>query len=253
MRNFRFIARLDIKGVNLIKGVQLEGLRVIGNPHDFAKQYYEKGIDEIIYMDSVASLYGRNHLGSIIKEATQDIFVPITVGGGIRSISDVTDILRCGADKVAINTSAVNNPNLINMIANKFGSQCVVLSVEAKKINSNEWEVYTHNGREKTGMNVQDWILKCEELGAGELLLTSIDREGTRKGFDLDLLTLVSSQTKLPIIMSGGMGKLEDVISAYNQGADAVAMADFLHFNRAPISTIRNEALKNSIRVRSFD
>lgn len=147
MNNVRLIARLDIKGENLIKGIRMEGLRVMGEPNAFAKKYYEDGIDELIYMDCVASLYGRNHLAEIIEKAAENIFVPLTVGGGIRSVEDARNILRLGADKIAINTAAVDNPNLISELAYQFGSQAIVLSVEAKKTQSNRWEVYTHGGR----------------------------------------------------------------------------------------------------------
>ena len=160
MKNLRLIARLDVKGPNLIKGIHLEGLRVLGKPNDFALKYYEQGADELIYMDSVASLYGRNHLGNIIKEAVKDIFIPLTVGGGIRKIEDVTDILRSGADKVAINTAAVITPKIISEVAQRFGSQCMVSSIEAKKISTERWEVYTNNGRERTGLDVIEWAKK---------------------------------------------------------------------------------------------
>ena len=154
----RIIARLDIKNQNLIKGINLEGLRIVGEPNKFALKYYNEGIDEIIFMDSVASLYGRNNLYDIISKASKDIFIPITVGGGIRSIDDASKAFRSGADKVAVNTAAVENNNLINQLSEKFGSQSVVLSVEAKKIKQNNWEVFTNNGRQETGLSVIDWI-----------------------------------------------------------------------------------------------
>ena len=203
MGKLRLISRLDIKGENLIKGIHLEGLRKLGNPNKFAVEYYHDGIDELIFIDCVASLYGRNQLHSIIEIATNDIFVPITVGGGIRSIEDATKILRCGADKVAINTAAVKNPYLITDIARTFGSQCMVLNVEAKKRDSGGWEVYTNNGRDKTNLDVVDWIKKAVNMGAGEILLTSVDMEGTRKGFDLDLVEAVTSEVDIPIIVPG--------------------------------------------------
>src|ERR1700683_5192270 len=153
----RLIARLDIKGPNLIKGIHLEGLRVIGSPNEHAVQYYQQGADELIYMDSVASLYGRNSLGDIVQDAAQDVFVPMTVGGGIRSVEDAAHLLRCGADKVAINTAAVADPALIGAIARRFGSKCMVLSIEAKQIGSDCWEAYTNNGRERTGLDVIAW------------------------------------------------------------------------------------------------
>lgn len=254
MKNFRLIARLDIKGPNLIKGIHLEGLRVIGSPNEFAKKYYLQGADELVYMDSVASLYGRNHLSQIISDAVKDIFIPLTVGGGIRSVNDVTEILRSGADKVAINTAAVSNPNIISEIAHRFGSQCVVSSIEAKQINSGKWEVYTDNGREKTGIDVVEWSKLCEKYGAGEILLTSVDREGTRKGFDIDLIKAVTNVVNIPVIASGGMGDPLDVLPVALEGnADAVAMADILHYGRAEISDIRQVALNSGLRVRHYE
>jgi len=185
MKNIRLIARLDIKGPNLIKGINLEGLRIIGSPNEYALRYYLQGADELIYMDCVASLYGRNHLSEIIKAAAHDIFVPITVGGGIRSVDDATKILRAGADKLAINTAAVATPGLITEISRRFGSQCMVLSIEAKQVGQDRWEVYTDNGRERTGLDVVEWAKLGVSMGAGEILLTSVDKEGTRKGFDV--------------------------------------------------------------------
>ena len=172
-------------GPNLIKGIHLEGLRVLGDPQKFAQSYYNDGIEELIFIDLVASLYGRNKLVEIIKRTIQDTFVPLTVGGGVRSLQDVNDLLRAGADKIAINTAAINNPSLIEDIAKEFGSQCMVLSIEAKQININKWTPLTESGREKTGLDVCDWAKRGEDLGAGEILLTSIDREGTSTGFDL--------------------------------------------------------------------
>jgi cyclase len=254
MRTIRLIARLDIKGANLIKGIHLEGLRVIGSPNEFAKSYYLQGADELIYMDSVATLYGRNHLGDIIRAAAQDIFVPITVGGGIRSVDDATAILRDGADKVAVNTAAVANPKLITDIARRFGSQCMVLSIEAKQVGIDRWEVYTENGRERTGLDVIQWVKRGVQMGAGEILLTSVDREGTRKGFDTALIKAVSSEVSVPIIASGGMGVSKDLLSAViNGGADAVAMADILHYKRAQISDIRALAKDAGIPVRTYE
>jgi cyclase len=254
MRNIRLIARLDIKGPNLIKGIHLEGLRVIGSPNEHALRYYLEGVDELIYMDCVASLYGRNHLGSIISQAAKDIFVPMTVGGGIRSVEDVAEILRAGADKVAVNTAAVGDPKLISSIARRFGSQCMVLSIEAKQVAPERWEVYTDNGRERTGLDVVDWAKKGMAMGAGEILLTSVDREGTRKGFDIALVKAVSSEVSIPVIASGGMGKSEDILAAVNDGyADAVAMADILHYRRANIADIRAVAKNAGLGVRRYE
>ena len=254
MRKIRLIARLDIKGPNLIKGIHLEGLRVIGSPHEHALRYYQQGADELIYMDCVASLYGRNSLGDIVRSAVQDVFVPITVGGGIRSVSDATALLRCGADKVAVNTAAVANPQLITEIANRFGSQCMVLSVEAKQVGPEQWEVYTDNGRERSGLDVVAWVKRGVELGAGEILLTSVDREGTRKGFDIALVRAVAQEVTVPVIASGGMGKPEDLIDTVQHGrADAIAMADILHYNRATVGDIRHVARAAGLGVRNYE
>ena len=254
MRNIRLIARLDIKGPNLIKGIHLEGLRIMGLPNEHALRYYQEGIDELIYMDCVASLYGRNHLGDIVKAATKDIFVPITVGGGIRSVDDATEILRAGADKVAVNTAAVSNPELITDIARRFGNQCMVLSIEAKQLSADSWEVYTDNGRERTGLDVLEWVKRGVELGAGEILLTSVDREGTRKGFDDALVKIVTAEVNVPVIASGGMGKPEDLLSVVIKGgADAVAMADILHYQRVGIRDIRSVAQNAGLGVRKYE
>lgn len=253
MRKIRIIPRLDIKGPNLIKGVHLEGLRVIGSPNKHALRYYQQGADELIYMDCVASLYGRNSLKDIIQKAARDIFVPMTVGGGIRSVKDAVDLLRCGADKIAVNTAAVANPKLIRDISRRFGGQCMVLSIEAKKVGHEQWEVYTHNGRERTGLDVIDWVEKGVELGVGEIILTSIDKEGTRKGYDITLIRSVTKKVSVPVIASGGMGKPEDIVDAVLDGkADAIAMADILHYNRGTIDDIRHAAISAGIEVRDF-
>lgn len=253
-KNTRLIARLDIKGPNLIKGIHLEGLRIIGSPNEYALRYYLQGADELIYMDCVASLYGRNHLGDIIRDAAQNIFVPMTVGGGIRSVEDATQILRAGADKVAINTAAIANPQLISDIARSFGSQCMVLSIEAKQIGPGQWQAFTDNGREYTGLDVIEWAKRGVAMGAGEILLTSIDREGTRKGFDVELVKAVTQAVSVPVIASGGMGKPEDLIDVVREGgADAVAMADILHYKRAEIGEIRASARSASLSVRNYE
>ena len=253
MNNTRLIARLDVKGSNLIKGIHLEGLRVIGSPNEHARRYYEQGADELIYIDCVASLYGRNSLGDIVQSAAQDVFIPMTVGGGIRSLDDATHLLRCGADKVAVNTAAVTNPRLITDIARRFGSQCMVLSIEAKRIGPDRWEAFTDNGREDTGLDVIEWVKRGVALGAGEVLLTSVDQEGTRKGFDIALVRAVTSEVTVPVIASGGMGVPAHVIDVVQRGgADAVAMADILHYRRATVEDIRGVARSAGIHVRKF-
>ena len=254
MKKIRLIPRLDIKGPNLIKGIHLEGLRVVGSPQEYAQRYYQQGADELLYMDAVASLYGRNSLGELLEKAVKNIFIPITVGGGIRTIDDAIHLLRCGADKVAINTAAVTSPTLISVLAERVGSQSVVLSVDAKQINTNQWEVYIDGGRERTGLDVLEWVTQAELLGVGEILLTSIDREGTRKGYDIDLVKKVSEAVSIPVIASGGMGKVEDLLDVVFQGnADAVAMADILHYQRATVGDIRCFARQTNIEVRTYE
>ncbi len=251
MAYIRLIARMDIKGPNLIKGIHLEGLRVVGNPEQYAQQYYEDGIDEIIFMDAVATLYGRNNLKSIIRHTAQHIFIPLTVGGGIRSVDDAREILRNGADKLAINTAAIQQPGLISDISQTFGSQCMVLSIEAKRRPTGGWEALTDNGRERTGIDVVEWARKGAELGAGEILLTSVDQEGTAKGFDNDLVRAVSSSVSVPVIASGGMGKINHFIEVVEAGkADAVAMAKVLHYQTADLKDMKTRAFAANILVR---
>lgn len=253
MTQVRLIPRLDVKGKNLIKGIHLEGLRVIGDPQEFARQYYEHGADELLYVDVVASLYGRNSLHDIVRRATQDVFVPLTVTGGLRSVDDVRDMLRAGADKIGINTAATKRPELIREVARKFGSQCMVLSIEAKRVAPGRWEAYTDNGREPTGRDVVEWAQQGVELGAGEILLTSIDQEGTRDGFDLALTAAVAAAVNVPVIASGGMGSPEDAVKAVQQGqASAVAMADILHYKRASLTDIRKAAQSSGVNVRNL-
>lgn len=248
--NKRIIGRLDIKGPNLIKGIRLEGLRVIGDPSKFAQRYYESGIDELIYMDIVASLYNRNSLTDIVEYTANNIFIPMTVGGGIRTVEDATKILRAGADKVAINTAAIARSELVSDLADRFGSQCVVVSIEAKH-NGSFWEAYTDNGREKTGLEVIEWAKQVETLGAGEILLTSVDNEGLRKGFANELIAEVSSELKIPIIASGGFGKVEHLKECFDEGkADAIAIADGFHYGRFSVPEIKTAAKFFGIQVR---
>ena len=251
MKRTRIIARLDIKSNKLIKGIHLEGLRVVGDPSIYAEKYYNEGIDELIFMDSVASLYGRNSLLEIVRQTSKNIFVPLTVGGGVRSIDDAIQLFRSGADKIAINTAAVKKPELLSSIASEFGSQAVVLSIEAKRKTNGSWEAFIENGREATGLDILDWIKKGVSLGAGEILLTSIDQEGTRKGFDIELIKSVSEVTTVPIIASGGMGKLSHVLDLMTKSSpEAIAIADCFHYSRIRISEIRKALLDIGVEVR---
>ena len=251
MANLRLIARLDVKAPNLIKGVHLEGLRKLGDPRDFAQRYYEQGIDEIIYIDAVASLYERNTIVELVRHTAENTFIPITVGGGVRSVEDAGALLQAGADKVAVNTEATKRPELIGEIAERFGSQCMVLSIHAKKVADGKWEAYRDYGREHTSLDVVEWAQRGEQLGAGEILLTSVDREGTRAGFDLELTRAVAGAAGIPVIASGGMGTLEHLLEVVRDGrADAVAMADVLHYQRRSVPEIRQWALSKGLDVR---
>ena len=250
MARLRIIPRLDIKGPNLIKGIRLEGLRVVGDPHEFALRYYEQGADELVFMDIVASLYQRNNLTDIIARAADRVFIPITVGGGIRSLDDVNTLLRCGADKVAINTAAIKRPALVAEVSRRYGAQCMVLSVEAKKRGPGRWEAYTDNGREPTGLDVVEWVERAVALGAGEVLLTAVDQEGTRKGLDLDLLRAVTECVEVPVIASGGFGPMEQLAGAAQAGASGVAIADALHWDRTTIAQLKQQADAMGLEVR---
>ncbi len=250
MKSVRLIARLDVKGPNLVKGIQLEGLRKLGDPNEFARRYYEAGVDEILYIDIVASLYERNSLLDIVERATADVFIPITVGGGIRSIDDVRKALRAGADKVAINTAAIRRPELIREVAQTFGSQCLVLSIQAKRSGPGSWEAYVDNGREHTGKDVVEWARQACALGAGEILVMSVDQEGTARGFDVELVRQVSETVSIPVIAGGGMGSVADLVRVVEVGgADAVAMAHVLHYGVLDLAEIRREAASCGIRV----
>lgn len=251
MRNIRLIARLDVKAPNLVKGVQFEGLRKLGDPNEFALKYYQQGVDEIFYTDIVASLYERNSLLSIIEKTTKNIFVPITVGGGLRNIDDITAVLRIGADKVSINTAAIKDPKVISDVARRFGSQCMVLSIQAKR-HENHWEAYYDNGREHSYLDVIEWAKQGEKLGAGEIILTSVDKEGTTKGFDVELVKSVTDVVSIPVIASGGMGKLDDANQVIKNGhADAIAMAHVLHYNHLTVGNVRKYCSDNKIPVRT--
>jgi len=251
MNKIRLIARLDIKNEFVIKSIHLEGLRKVGNPNQLAKKYYEEGIDEIIFMDAVAAYYDRNSLSEIIQKACKDVFIPITVGGGIRNIKDIQQALNSGADKVAINTQAINNPQFIQEASKIFGSQCIVSSIEAKKISDGKWEAYIENGREPTGLDVLEWARKVKELGAGEIMLTSIDREGTKKGFDLELNQMVSNAVSIPIISSGGIKNSDDAILLLkNSCVDAIATASTLHYNLEEIQDFKQNLANNGVKVR---
>lgn len=248
----RIIARLDVKAPNLVKGIHLEGLRTFGDPGDAARRYYEQGADEILYMDIVASLYQRNGILDLVRRTAEGVFIPLTVGGAIRSVENVTDALRAGADKVVVNTAAVANPNLIREIADAVGSQCLVIAIETIRDEQGVWRAFTDNGRERTGLNALGWAQQAAELGAGEIMLTSVDREGTFKGFERDLIKKVESLIDIPLIAHGGAASPADVAETLLETkADAVAIAGLLHYDRADITAIKSAVADAGIEVRS--
>ena len=250
MRKLRIIARLDVKNDYVIKGIQLEGLRKIGDPNELARRYYQGGIDEILLMDAVASLYQRNSLYDIISHACAEVFVPITVSGGIRTLEDIDQALKSGADKVGINTQAIKTPDFISQASLIYGSQCIVASIEAKR-KKNKWEAYINNGREATGVDVFEWIQRLEDIGAGEILLTSVDKEGVRQGFDQELAVQACERVSIPIIISGGAGKPEDVSNLIKSTfVDAVALASVLHYDQHSISKIKDHLNEEGVTVR---
>jgi imidazole glycerol-phosphate synthase subunit HisF len=229
--NIRIIPRLDIKGPNLVKGIHLEGLRVLGKPEAFAKYYYESGADELMYVDVVASLYNRNSIHDIVTRTAKEIFIPLTVAGGIRTLDDIQAVLRAGADKVSLNTAAFASPDIIRKASRKFGSSTIVVTIEAIKQPDGRYLAYTDNGREFTGREVLQWARDVEELGAGEIVITSVDREGTGSGYDIELTKMVADAVSIPVVAHGGAGCLEDIRSVIQDGkADAIAVASALHY-----------------------
>lgn len=231
MKTKRIIARLDVKNDAVVKGIHLEGLRVLGSPEVFAQHYYTEGIDELLYMDVVASLYNRNGLTEFVRRTAHKIFVPLTVGGGIRKFEDVRELLNCGADKVVINTAAVKDPQLISQLAHKFGSSTIVVAIEAIKDRPDGYGVYIDNGREYTGLDVLEWAMEIESLGAGEIILTSVDREGTGKGLCYELINMVTSAVSIPVIVHGGIGKVEHLEEAMQkENIDAVCVSSVFHY-----------------------
>ena len=253
MKKLRLIARLDVKDENLVKGIQLEGLRKLGNPNDFAKRYYEQGIDELLYIDIVASLYNRNNLSDIVRKTVDDVFIPVCVGGGLRSVEEVRAILAAGADKVAINTAAIKRPALITEVAEAFGSQCMVLSIQAKRSRTwpGRWEAYYDNGRAHSGYDVVEWAKRGAALGAGEILLTSVDCEGLQAGMDLELIRAVTAAVNIPVICGGGVGCGDDIADAARAGADAVACAAVLHYNKETVAELKDDLRAEGVEVRT--
>jgi imidazole glycerol-phosphate synthase subunit HisF len=228
----RLIPKLDIKGPNLVKGIHLEGLRVLGKPEAFARFYYESGADELLYMDAVASLYGRNSLLDIVARTAGEVLIPLCVGGGLRTVEDIRTVLRAGADKVALNTAALARPDFIREASRAFGSSTIVVSIETIRQPDGSYHCYTNCGRDQTGVDAFAWAVQAAELGAGELLVTSVDREGTGKGFDIELTRRIAQSVSIPVIACGGAGTLGHVVDVIEQGkADAVSLASVLHYH----------------------
>lgn len=247
----RLVARLDVKDENLVKGIQLEGLRKLGDPNAFARRYYQQGIDEILYIDIVASLYDRCNLSQVVERTTRDVFVPLTVGGGLRSVQDVGHILQMGADKAAINTAALKRPALITEVAQAYGSQCMVLSIQAKRRRDGSgWEAYYDNGREHSHRDVVAWAVEGAALGAGEILLTSVDAEGLQRGMDTELIAAVAQAVPVPVIVCGGAGCAADVAKAAEAGAGAVACASLLHYEKTTVPQLKEELRGLGVEVR---
>lgn len=250
-KKIRLIARLDVKDTNLVKGIQLEGLRKLGDPNAFAKEYYEAGIDELLYIDIVASLYNRNNLSDIVRKTVDDVYIPVCVGGGLRSVEDVRHILSKGADKAAINTAAIKRPELITEVAEAFGSQCMVLGIEAKKRRDGPgYEAYYDNGREHSGKDVIEWARRGVALGAGEILLTSVDKEGFERGMDCPLIRELCAAVSVPVIVSGGCGGPGDAAAAAQAGASAVAVASILHYKKTTVPQLKAGIREHGIEVR---
>ena len=246
----RIIPCLDIDNGRVVKGVNFINLVDAGDPVEVADRYSREGADEITFLDITASSDDRNIIIDTVERTADKVFVPLTVGGGIRKLDDIRDLLMAGADKVSINTSAVLNPELVTESAKKFGSQCIVVAVDIKK-NGSAWEVYTHGGRKGTGLDAFEWIKKMESFGAGEILLTSMDRDGTKMGYDVEILSILSKTIKIPVIASGGAGTLKHIAEAFKVGkADAALCASIFHFGEYTISEVKQFLAGEGILVR---
>lgn len=248
--HLRIIPRLDVKHPYLVKGVRLEGFRVLGDPAEFAAKYGQEGADELIYQDIVASLYQRNNILSLVEKAARSLFVPLTVGGGFRSVEDIRVALRHGADRVVLNTAAVERPALISEAVETFGSQCIILAIEVVQRTANEWEPLVNTGRDRTGLHLRDWVRMAEDLGVGEFLLTSVDKDGTAEGMDIELLKEVRNVTSLPIVLHGGASDIDDLVTAWSEGADGVALATALHYGDLSIPELKKQLLLRDVPVR---
>jgi cyclase len=249
----RIIPCLDVDNGRVVKGVQFVDIRDAGDPVEIARRYDEQGADELTFLDITASHEDRETMVHVVEEVAGQVFIPLTVGGGIRTVDDIRTMLNAGADKVAINTAAVHNPGFVREAAEKFGSQCIVVAIDAKQVSEDpkRWEIFTHGGRKPTGIDAIEWARKMVDYGAGEILLTSMDRDGTKQGFDLDLTRAISDAVKVPVIASGGVGKLDHLVEGVKQGhADAVLAASIFHFGEHSIEEAKRQMAANGIEVR---
>jgi len=256
MKKIRIIPRLDVKGPNVVKGIHMEGLRKMGSPVDFARKYFEQGADELIYMDIVASLYERNIDFDLVQAVANELFVPLTVGGGMRSLQNINDALRVGADKIAINTFATKHPEFLKEAVHQFGSQCIVLCIEAKKNATmpSGWEVYTDGGREHSGRDVTEWVQEGLSYEVGEILLTSVDFDGTRKGYDRELIKEISPLCTVPLVVYGGARDAESMRETITEGhVDGVSCASILHYDEYTIDELKKELHDYHLPIRIND
>ena len=250
MLKVRIIPCLDVKNGRVVKGINFVDLIDAGDPVEQAKHYSENGADEICFLDISASLENRDTIVDVVRKTANEVFIPLTVGGGISSIENIQSLLKAGADKVSINSAAINNPDIVKKSSEYFGNQCIVVAVDAKKIN-NDWYVYSHGGTKKTEYFALEWIDKVQNLGAGEILLTSMDKDGTKSGFDIDLLKKVSEFIEIPVIASGGVGNLNHFYEGVNDGkANALLAASVFHFNEISIKEVKNYLSRKNIQVR---
>jgi cyclase len=254
MRTVRVIPCLDVDAGRVVKGVQFEGLRDAGDPVELAARYETEGADEVVFLDITASADNRRTMLEVVAETAESVFIPLTVGGGVRSVGDARVLLRAGADKIGVNTAAVEHPALVGEIAREFGSQCVVVAVDARRVGqpgSGRFEVFTHGGRRASGIDAVSWVKVCERLGAGEILLTSMDNDGGREGFDLELTRAVVDACDLPVIASGGVGRLQDLVDGVREGgADAVLAASIFHYGQHTVAQAKAHLAQNGVLVR---
>lgn len=250
----RIIPCLDVHEGRVVKGTNFIHLRDAGDPVELASLYDREGADELVFLDISASAEGRNTMVEVVRRTAEEVFIPFTIGGGIRTIEDIRKMLRAGADKVSLNTAAVQNPQLIEEGAYAFGSQCIVVAIDARRVADGRWEVYVHGGRTPTGIDVLEWAQKAEELGAGEILLTSMDRDGTKEGYDNELNRMISQAVPIPLIASGGVGNLQHMAEGLTNGqADAVLAASIFHYREYSIKEVKEYLAGKGIPIRKFE